>query len=169
VSEDSVTIGSTTVGDDVRVLGIVKDLRKQAWNRIVVVLYDGTGYVDVVLPHRPLLWHKFVFREYRPVEAHGWITLRRGRRGMIGATIEPLRPDLPTRMFRGDRRVPARKRDGWLTSFISSLIGVFVIALVAGSGPVGALGLGVLGGWMVTHSVVPVGKFFWKSVTGSPW
>ena len=165
--EDRETIRSVGVGDDVRVRGVVKDLRKQAWNRVAVVLYDGTGYVDVVLPHRPLLVHKFVFREGRPIEAHGWITVRRGRRVMIGATIEPLEPDLPTRMFRGDRRVPARKRDARRTSVISSFIGVFVVAVVAGASPMGALGLGVLGCWMVAHTVVPLGMVFWGSATGA--
>jgi hypothetical protein len=165
MNEDRVAIRSARIGDDVCVRGIVKDLRKQAWNRVAVVLYDGTGYVDVLLPHRPLLRHKFVFREGRPVEAHGWITLRRGRRVMIGATIEPLEPDLPTRMFRGDRRVPARKGDAWLVSVIHSVIAVFVVSLVAGAGPVGALGLGVLGGWMVAYTVVPLGMFLLRAVT----
>jgi len=165
--EDRETIRSVSVGDDVRVRGVVTDLRKQAWNRVAVVLYDGTGYVDVVLPHRPLLLHKFVFREGGPVEAHGWIKVRRGRRVMIGATIEPLPPDLPTRMFRGHRRVPARKRDGRLTSVMWSMMGVFVVALAAGAGPVGALGLGVLGGWMAAHTVVPVGMFLWSAATGA--
>jgi hypothetical protein len=84
---------------------------------------------------------------------------------MIGATIEPLEPDLPTRMFRGDRRVPARKGDAWLVSVIHSVIAVFVVSLVAGAGPVGALGLGVLGGWMVAYTVVPLGMFLLRAVT----
>ena len=163
--EDRETVGSARIGDDVRVRGVVKDLRKQAWNRVAVVLYDGTGYVDVVLPHRPLLRHKLVFREGRPVEAHGWITLRRGRRVMIGATIEPLTPELPTRMFRGHRRVPARTRDARLISVIYSVIAVFAVSLVAGASPVGALGLGVLGGWLVAHTLVPLGMVLWRTVT----